>query len=364
MNEHLRLAIDHLHEGVQVISYDWRYAYVNETAALHGRRSAAELAGERMHDCYPGIEQTPLFAALERVMTTRQAERMRNEFAYPNGDRGWFDLRIEPVPAGVCVLSVDVTDDQRRQDRLLAVESQLVQAQKMEALGRLAGGIAHDFNNQLTAILGFTQMLLEQRPGTEMESDLREIEAAADRSAALIRQLLAFGKRQVLRFEPVCLPDLVRNVTRLLDRVLGAQVRCDLRIDPATELILADAGQLEHVLTNLAVNARDAMSPGGRLTISTSTIEVTADQARGHASMAPGRYSVLSVADSGHGMDDETKARIFEPFFTTKEAGQGTGLGLAMVYGIVKQMNGFIWVDSELGQGTTFRLYFLSPASA
>ena len=140
--------------------------------------------------------------------------------------------------------------------------------------------------------------------------------------------------------------------------MLGAQVRCDLRIDPATELILADAGQLEHVLTNLAVNARDAMSPGGRLSISTSTIEVTADQARGHASMAPGRYSVLSVADSGHGMDDETKARIFEPFFTTKEAGQGTGLGLAMVYGIVKQMHGFIWVDSELGQGTTFRLYF------
>jgi CheY-like chemotaxis protein len=241
---------------------------------------------------------------------------------------------------------------------LIAVENQLVQAQKMEALGRLAGGVAHDFNNQLTAILGFTQMLLEQPLGEEMERDLRDIQAAADRSAALIRQLLAFGKRQLLRLEPVDLPDLVRNVTRLLDRVLGAPVRCDLRIDPATERILADASQLEHVLTNLAVNARDAMSPGGRLTISTSTIEVRADETRVHASMAPGRYSVLSVADSGHGMDAQTKARIFEPFFTTKDAGQGTGLGLAMVYGIVKQLNGFIGVDSEVGRGTTFRLYF------
>jgi signal transduction histidine kinase len=291
-------------------------------------------------------------------MDTGQPETMRREIEYRDGVRRTFDVRVETVPAGICIISLDITDELQTLERLRSVESQLAQAQKMEAIGRLAGGIAHDFNNQLTVILGFTQMLLEQHAGVQPQRELQEIEAAAQRSAALIRQLLAFGKRQVLHVAPVSLSDVVRSVTRLLDRLLGDNVVCELRIDPDIELILADASQLEHVITNLAVNARDAMPTGGRLTITTGTTEFSEDDARQHAAMKSGRYAVLTVTDTGHGMDQQTQLRIFEPFFTTKEAGKGTGLGLAMVYGIVKQMNGFIWVYSEVGRGTTFRLYF------
>jgi len=358
MNEHLRISIDHLHEGVQVVSYDWRYLYVNETAAAHGRRTAGDLVGQRMQDCYPGIEKTEMFATLARVMDTRIPARLRNRFEYPNGEHRWFDLRIEPVPDGICVLSMDVTDEQETQERLGSVEQQLHQAQKMEAIGRLAGGIAHDFNNQLTAILGFAQLLLDQDIPPHMEGDLREIRAAAERSAALTRQLLAFSRRQVLRTEPLNLPDLVENVSGLLGRVLGEDITCEVRIDPRTEPILGDAGQLEHVLTNLAVNARDAMTSGGVLTLATTTVDLTEEDARQHPAMKSGRYSVLTVADTGHGMDGETQARIFDPFFTTKDPAKGTGLGLSIVYGVVKQMGGFIWVYSEVGKGTTFRLYF------
>jgi signal transduction histidine kinase/CheY-like chemotaxis protein len=358
MDEDLRLAIDHLHEGVQVIGFDWRYVYLNDTAAAHGRRPAADLVGRRMQDCYPGIEDTEVYRALVEVMRDRRPRSLRHEFHYPDGDRRWFDLRIEPVPAGVCVLSMDITADQERQQQLRSVEEQLQRAQKLEAIGRLAGGIAHDFNNQLTVILGFAQMLLENEADPAAARDLHEIEAAAHRSAALTRQLLAFSKRQVLRAEPVYLPDVVRGVTRLLERLLGEDMRCEVRINPATELILADSGQLENVLTNLAVNARDAMPSGGVLTLTTSTTEITEEDARQHTGMKSGRYTVLAVSDNGCGMDAETQRRIFEPFFTTKEAGKGTGLGLAMVYGIVKQMSGFIWVYSEVGRGTTFRLYF------
>ncbi|HUE89820.1 MAG TPA: ATP-binding protein [Vicinamibacterales bacterium] len=358
MNEHLRIAIDHLHEGVQVIGFDWRYLYVNDTAALHGRSSAIDLIGCTMQDCYPGIAESELFGVLREAMQDRQPRRLRNLFEYPNGGARWFDLRIEAVPAGICVLSMDVTEDQQTQDRLREVERQLLQAQKMEAVGRLAGGIAHDFNNQLTVILGLTQLLLEDVTDVKQKRDLGEIEAAAQRSAALTKQLLAFSRRQVFHIEPVYLPAVVRNVSRLLERILGEDIRCELDLDPGTELVLGDAGQFEHVLTNLAVNARDAMPEGGQLMVSTGTTEFNEDDARQHPMMQKGRYTVLSVADSGHGMDDETKAQIFEPFFTTKEAGKGTGLGLSTVYGVVKQMNGFIWVYSEPGHGTTFRLYF------
>ena len=358
MHEHLRIAIDHLHEGVQVIGFDWRYLYVNDTAALHGESSALDLIGRPMQDCYPGIGDTELFRVLHEVMTARQPQRMRNRFDYPSGEPRWFDLRIEPVPGGVCVLSVDVTEEQQTQLRVKDLERQLLQAQKMEAVGRLAGGIAHDFNNQLTVILGFTQLLLEEVSSAEQKQDLSEIEAAARRSAGLTKQLLAFSRLQVLQIEPVYLPDIVQNVSRLLERILGEDICCELDLDPDTERLLGDPGQLEHVLTNLAVNARDAMPDGGQLLISCRTTEFTADDAQQHPLMQMGRYTVLSVADSGHGMDDATKAKIFEPFFTTKEAGKGTGLGLSTVYGVVKQMNGFIWVYSEPGHGTTFRLYF------
>jgi two-component system, cell cycle sensor histidine kinase and response regulator CckA len=357
VNQHLRLAIDHLREGVQVIASDWRYLYLNDSAAQHERLPVEALIGQRVQDCYPGIENTPLFRALTRVMTTGTPEKFRNEFEDPNGDRRWFDLRVAPVPAGICVLSIDVTEEVRAAERLRLVELHLQQAQKMEAIGRLAGGIAHDFNNQLTVILGFTQMLLEQHTTEEMCRELREIEAASQRAATLVRQLLALGKRQVMQIEPVALSEVIDSARRLLDRALGDDVTCETQVDAATAPVMADRGQLEHVIISVAVNARDAMPRGGQLTIGLETVRVDDANAARDPEIPAGRYTVLSMRDTGHGMDEATKGRIFEPFFTTKEPAQGSGLGLSMVYGIVKQMNGHITVDSAVNQGTTFRLY-------
>jgi CheY-like chemotaxis protein len=243
------------------------------------------------------------------------------------------------------------------------MELQLQRAQKLEAIGRLAGGVAHDFNNQLTAILGYADMVLEQIDRDKpIWPDLQEIKLAAERSAALTRQLLAFSRRQVLTIEPLDLDAVVQDVSRLLGRLLGEDIVCDLKLAGDLPLVDADSGQLAQVLSNLAVNARDAMPEGGRLTIATDRARLTEEEARQRAAMAAGEYVVLDVADTGHGMDAATQAQIFEPFFTTKEQGQGTGLGLAVVYGIVKQMGGFIWVYSEPGRGSRFRLYF--PCSA
>jgi two-component system, cell cycle sensor histidine kinase and response regulator CckA len=359
LNEHLRIAIDHLHEGIQVLGFDWRYLYLNETAARHGGRLVEELIGNRIQDCYPGIAETPMFSAMSKVMSSRVTEAFRKRFVLPEGTGRWFDLRVQPVPSGICVLSIDVTDEQETHERLRATEMQLQQLQKLESVGRLAGGVAHDFNNQLTVISGLTQFLLERNDlDAQARGDVSEIEAAAHRSIALTKQLLAFSRRQVLHVERIDLATVTVSTSRMLRLLLKENVRLELQIEPTTEPITADVSQIENVLANLAVNASDAMPEGGTLTLSTTTVELADTDVLQYPVMKRGRYSVLSVADTGVGMDEETKARIFEPFFTTKEAGKGTGLGLATVYGIVKQMGGFIWVSSNPGHGTTFKLYF------
>jgi two-component system cell cycle sensor histidine kinase/response regulator CckA len=238
------------------------------------------------------------------------------------------------------------------------LERELVQAQKMESVGRLAGGIAHDFNNLLTAILGFSELLIEDAaPGSRARRDLEGIQKAATHGASLTRQLLAFSRRQVMELAVIDLGVLVRDLVPILERLLGEDVETSVRCDPNLRQVKVDRGQLEQVVMNLAVNARDAMPDGGTLTIEVRNVMLDLAYVRDHTYAHPGPHVMLAVSDNGIGMDAATRARIFEPFFTTKDVGKGTGLGLSTVYGIVKQSNGHIEAYSELGRGTSFKVY-------
>jgi nitrogen-specific signal transduction histidine kinase/CheY-like chemotaxis protein len=251
------------------------------------------------------------------------------------------------------MIAEDVTER-----RLL--EEQFRQAQKMEAVGRLAGGIAHDFNNLLTAVAGYADLLRVRMPKDDPRRGyVEEIGAAADRAAALTRQLLAFSRRQILQPRVVNLEEMVRNVERMLGRIIGEDIELETRLE-AKGSVRADVSQLEQVLLNLAVNARDAMPEGGKLLIATADADVLEGDELHHPGRGPmprGSYVCLAVSDTGIGMDRRALSHIFEPFFTTKDAGKGTGLGLATVYGIVKQSEGFIWVSSEPGRGARFEVY-------
>jgi len=239
------------------------------------------------------------------------------------------------------------------------LEEQLIHAQKMEAVGRLAGGVAHDFNNMLTVISGYNRMLLDDlSPLDPLRGNAEEILKAADRAAALTNQLLAFSRRQIIRPRVLNPNSVLSNTQRMLQRLIGEDIQLVLNLSKDTGNMRADPQHIEQAIVNLAVNARDAMPSGGRITIETANAHLDENYTRTHLGMHPGDFVMIAMSDTGHGMDSETRRHIFEPFFTTKERGKGTGLGLATVYGMVKQSGGDIWVYSELGKGTTFKLYF------
>ncbi len=239
-----------------------------------------------------------------------------------------------------------------------ALEDQVRQSQKMEAVGRLAGGIAHDFNNLLMVISGYTEVLLSQLdPAHPLLPKAEAIQQASDRATTLTRQLLAFSRKQLLELKVVDVNTIVQDMERLLRPLIGENIELSTRLTPNVGCTRADAGQLEQVIMNLVVNAKDAMPDGGKIEIRTATVTLDEASRREHVFIKPGPYVMVSVRDNGHGMDKETQSRIFEPFFTTKEKGKGTGLGLSTVYGIVKQSGGYVFVQSEIGRGTSFTIY-------
>jgi PAS domain S-box-containing protein len=267
------------------------------------------------------------------------------------------------TPSGMWAIVRDLTERKQAEQERRALEEQLRQSQKMEGIGRLAGGVAHDFNNLLTSIIGHTELMLMTLKETDpLTADLEEIKKAANRAAGLTRQLLAFSRRQMLQPKVLDLNLVIEDLGKMLKRLIGEDVELSTVPQPGLGLVKVDPGQIEQVIVNLVVNARDALPGGGKLTIETSNVEFHQAQAYKHVEMEAGSYVLLAITDDGLGMDEETQDHIFEPFFTTKELGKGTGLGLSTVYGIVKQSGGYVWVYSEPGQGTTFKIYF--PRSA
>ncbi len=263
----------------------------------------------------------------------------------------WLQLQVVRMEDGVGVSLRDISERKR-------LERQLLHSQKMEAVGRLAGGVAHDFNNLLTTILGYSELMLIKLPeSSPARADVEEILKAGQRAVGLTRQLLAFSRKQVVEPKVVNLNAVIEEAAKMLRRLIGEDVDLATILDLSLGTVRVDPGQMEQVLMNLAVNSRDAMPRGGRLTLETWNVTIDASASRLHFGAPPGAYVLLAVSDTGTGMDVETRSHLFEPFYTTKEKGKGTGLGLATVYGIVKQSDGYIFVYSEPGKGTTFKIY-------
>ena len=323
---------------------------------------ASEVFGKNIEDVFPRalLREQSLLERVRAVAEHGGQEELRNVFHTAGGHPDkYLNIRICGVgsPRGkekgarVVLIIEDVT-------RQKALEEQLRGAARMEAVGRLAGGVAHDFNNILTGISGYTDFVLEEVPeGSSARNDLTQVSKLAKRAEKLTRQLLAFSRRQPLEMVVLNTNGLVEDATKMLARLIGEDIA--LVFEPGQDLgnVRADPVQIEQILLNLAVNARDAMPEGGKLTIETANVDLDRAYASGHIAVKPGPYVMLAVSDTGCGIDEETQQRIFDPFFTTKKVGEGTGLGLATVYGIVKQHRGNIWVYSEPGQGTTFKIY-------
>jgi two-component system cell cycle sensor histidine kinase/response regulator CckA len=331
-----------------------RFLKVNQAAiALYGY-TAEEFEQMSVLEIRPQEQREKAFVYLRELETDAE----EHEFWLHQAKNGR-TFEVETIShelryAGKRVRLVVTQDTSERRQ----LEGQLRQAQKMEAVGRLAGGVAHDFNNLLMVIKGHTELLLNALdPSEQITKKIEQIDRSADRATALTRQLLAFSRMQVLQPQIINLNSIIEEMGKLLPRLIGEDIELVIRTDDDLGTVRADASQMEQVIMNLAVNARDAMPNGGKLVIETANAELDHGYMASHPLMSPGPYIQLVVTDSGTGMDAETQAHIFEPFFTTKEKGKGTGLGLAMVYGIVKQSGGFIWVYSEVDKGTSFKIY-------
>ena len=362
----LRTLVDNLPDAVYTKDAEGRKTLANRVDVSNlGAASEADVLGKTDADLLaPEVAERLLADDLTVIRTGAPLLNVEELLVDAHGTRRWLlTSKIPLKDAGGKVVSLvgighDITDLKRAEAEREKLEEQLRQAQKLEAVGRLAGGVAHDFNNMLQTILGTTELLLtDAEPEDPRTADLHEIMAAARRSADLTRQLLAFARKQTIVPRVLNLNDMVANMSKMLARLIGEDVRLVWRPGAGLGPVKVDPSQLDQILANLAVNARDAIGGVGTLTIETANAELDATYCQAHPDVVPGAYVMLLVADTGCGMSQETLAHMFEPFFTTKQQGKGTGLGLATVYGIVRQNNGVIDLVSEPGKGTTFRIY-------
>lgn len=338
-----------IRDAVYALDSDWRFTFLNRQAEEFLERKAEDLIGRNVWEEFPEAAETVVYEQYHKAR--EENVDVEFQFYYPPLKR-WFEVRAFPQEeGGLTVYFQDVSD-------WVAQEEQLRQAQKMEAVGQLTGGVAHDFNNLLTVILGNAEVVLASMDKENAHYRMISmIGNAAERAGDLTQRLLAFSRRQPLDPKAVDVNELVGELEPLLTRTLGEQYDIQFICEDGIDKAVVDPGQLQNAIVNLAVNARDAMPEGGRLTIETAEVQIDADYVETHIYAEPGRYVMIAVGDDGAGMSPEVRSRVFEPFFTTKSAGEGTGLGLSMVYGFIKQSNGHVNVYSELGEGTTVKLY-------
>ena len=362
--ERFRALVEHASDALLLIDGEGRITYCSPSCSKHLGWTAEQIVNRSIFDFIH--EEDRQIGGVRLAESLDQPRRsISEEVRFHHADGSWRVMDAvgvnrlgDPAVGGIVVTMRDITDRRR-------LEEQLRQAQKMEAVGQLAGGVAHDFNNLLTAILGYCHLMLDEIPeGNPLRADLLEIQQAGDRAASLTRQLLAFSRRQMLQPQVVDINALVTPLEKLLRRLISEDVELVIALAPDLYPVTVDPASVEQILVNLAVNARDAMPTGGRLTIETANVELDDTYAVTHVTMKPGRYVMLAVGDTGAGMDAATRGRVFEPFFTTKEQGKGSGLGLATVYGMVKQSGGYIWVYSEPGHGSVFKVYLPPTISA
>jgi two-component system, cell cycle sensor histidine kinase and response regulator CckA len=347
----LRALAGAISDAVVILNRDGRYLDVISRRAELLVKPADELLGRTIHDVFPAETADLFLRWINRALDTGRTVEDEYE-AEIGGRRAWFAAIVSPLTDTTVIwIARDITERK-------VLEAQLRQAAKMEAVGRLAGGVAHDFNNLLTAISTNADLALGAlASGQDVHDEIGQIKRAGERAAALTRQLLAFSRKQMLQPRVLAINDAVRGANELVERLIGEDVQLITVLDEDTWPVVADADQLLQVVMNLAVNARDAMPNGGVLTVTTGNLAVTRSLAERHRGVRAGEYVVLTMRDTGAGMDHATQERVFEPFFTTKEQGKGTGLGLATVYGIVKQSGGSIQLVSEPGRGTTFWIF-------
>ncbi|MFP4285362.1 MAG: PAS domain S-box protein, partial [Desulfovermiculus sp.] len=354
--EHFRLVVENAPDAI-FVQTQFLFAYINPAAVQSfGAESADQLLGlpvlDRFEPRYHDLERE----RIRQLNEEKTAAPMLKQ-VYLKMDGSPFHVEVAAVPIhwqgqdGALVFFRDITERE-------SLEAQLRRAQKLETVGRLAGGVAHDFNNILTTIMGTAGLMLGDVPADDpLRKDIQEIQTAGERAASLTRQLLAFSRKQVLQPEVINLNDTIQSMTKMLRRMIPEDIEVQTALAEDLDQVEADEGQIEQVIMNLAINARDAMPAGGRMSIETANADLDETYARSHASVSPGSFVKLSVSDTGIGMSKEVQEQVFEPFFTTKDKGKGTGLGLSTVYGIVKQSNGSIWVYSEPDKGTTIKIY-------
>ena len=336
------------------------FVVVNDAAVRHYGYSRDEFATMTLADIRPPEDVSALREDVQHAPRFDEGRLWRHR--KKDGSIFTVEIRAHEFEVGKrpvrLVLATDVTQRLHAEDTLRKTEEQLRHAQKMEAVGRLAGGVAHDFNNLLSVILSCAEFLLaDLQPVEPMREEAEHIRRAAERAADLTRQLLMFGRQQVLEPRVIDLNDVLVKMDKMLQRIIGVDIDLVLLCAPSIGRVRVDPGSIEQVVMNLVVNARDAMPTGGKLTMETANVMIDEESAREHLGTKPGPHVMLAISDTGIGMDRATQARIFEPFFTTKEKGKGTGLGLSTVFGIVQQSGGSIWVYSEPGKGTSFKVY-------